>query len=105
MDKPTIVKYHFEFQVIADFLNQKLTKHPDYLDGSFIYICGMKDSKLIIDVIDVDVDLSLSNKTKQFILELMSGIANENNQKIEEMYKSIISKKSFPQPISSYTYV
>ena len=102
MDRQKIVKYHFEFQVIADYLNQKLFNHPDYLDNSYIYICGMQGNKLIIDVIDIDVDLSLSNETKQFVLELMSGIASENNKVVEDMFKNIISKKSFPQPISSY---
>jgi hypothetical protein len=105
MDKHKVVKYHLEFQVIADYLNQKLSNHPDYIDDSYIYICGMQGSKLIIDVIDIDVDLSLSNKIKQFILELMSNIANDSNQRIEEMYKNIISKKTFPQPMSSYNSV
>ncbi len=99
MDRSIFVRYHSELQVIADFLNHKLYEHPDYLNGSFIFICGMKEEKLIIDV--VDIDPSFTRQEKKSVLELMSSIANDNNQEIENAYKRIISSKSFPRPVSS----
>ncbi len=103
MDRSTFVKYHSELQVIADFLNHKLYDHPDYLNGSFIFICGMKEEKLIIDV--VDIDPSFTRQEKQSVLEVMSSIANDNHQDIEDIYKKIISCKSFPKPVSSQSTI
>lgn len=100
MEKGKTVTYHSELQAIADYLNRILFSDKDYIKNSFSFICGLKGDRLVIDV--VEIDYSLPNHKQVLILELMDAIVNDNNKTIEEMFKNIISKKTFPKPTSSY---
>lgn len=101
MGNIAFIKYDPQLDLISDYLNHKLVNHKDYIDNSFVFICGLKESKLLIDIIDIDIDPALSNEDQCVVLDLMSTIVCENHEVIEYYFDKIQAKEtcsSLPAP-------
>lgn len=96
MNRDSFIAYYPPLSAISDYLNHILFDHEEYIENSYVYICGVRANKLIIDTIDINPDLS---DTEQLaMLTLMSNLATQNTQVIEESFKKIIANKLIPEP-------